>query len=169
MKRIAIVIAFAGFRDEEFFVPYNDLIKDFNVQVFSSQRGLAKGKLEGTFMVENLLEEIVPEKFDCLMLIGGPGGYAYLENENLKEIIRAFYSLNKLVSAICMAPLILAEAGVLDNKKVTVFLGEADRIKQVKGIHYTGKDVQIDGNIITADGASSAGAFSKKVREYLNG
>ena len=168
MKSIAIVIAFNGFRDEEFFIPYNDLSDGFNLQVFSSQIGEAKGKFGGKFLISNIIEEIIPEQFEALMLIGGPGGYSYLGNPFLKEIIIKFNCLNKLVSAICMAPMILAESGIMKGKKATVFLAEKDNFIN-KGVIYTGNDVEVDGNIITADGAESAEVFSKKVREYLYG
>ncbi len=168
MKKIAIVIAFVGFRDEEFFVPYKDLSNGFDVHVFSSQKGEAKGKLGGSFVVNNLIEDINPMDFDALLFVGGPGGYSYLGNLCLKEIINEFNSLNKLVSAICMAPLILAEAGILVGKKATVFIAEKDKMVSM-GVVYTGKEVEIDGNIITADGAESSQKFSKKIREYLHG
>ncbi|MEI7942375.1 MAG: DJ-1/PfpI family protein [Candidatus Riflemargulisbacteria bacterium] len=168
MKRIAIVIAFNGFRDEEFFVPYNDLSNGFDVQVFSTQIGEANGKLGGIFLVSHTIQDIEVDKFDALMLIGGPGGYTYLGNLILQDIINKFYSLKKLVSAICMAPLILAEAGIMNGKRATVFIGDKDRFIS-KGVVYTGRDVEMDGNIITADGAGSSEFFSNKVREYLHG
>ncbi len=169
MKRIAVVIAFEGFRDEELFVPYSGLSEEFDVKVFSSKKGLATGKLGGTFMVNNVIEDIVPEDFDALILVGGPGGYSYLDNLTLKEIINNFYSSNRLVSAICMAPLLLAGAGILDGKKATVFHGDAEKIKMNKGVIYTAREVEVDGNIITADGALAAQSFTKNIREYLNG
>jgi protease I len=166
--RIAFVIAFVGFRDEEFFIPYNDLSKEFEVHVFSTQKGEARGKLGGVFSISKVIDDIIVENFDALLLVGGPGGYTYLGNQLLYNIINKFYSLNKLVSAICMAPLILAEAGIMNGKRATVFIGDKDSFIS-KGVVYTGNYVEVDGNVITADGATSSESFSKKIREYLHG
>jgi protease I len=168
MKKLAIIIAFHGFRDEEFFLPYNYLSSYFDLHVFSSEKGEAKGKLGGVFIVQNIIEELLPNQFDGLVMIGGPGGYKYLGDESLKNIIIQFDLDRKLLSAICMAPLILAEAGVLKGKNATVFSGEKEKIENY-GVIYTDNDVEQDGNIITADGPNSSEKFAHKIKEYFNG
>ncbi|GAJ17159.1 unnamed protein product, partial [marine sediment metagenome] len=69
-------------------------------------------------------------------------------------------------SAICIAPVTLANAGILDKKKATVFRSEVKAIKR-KGAIYTGKVVEVDGNIITAEGPQAAEEFGKTIINLL--
>ena len=71
-----------------------------------------------------------------------------------------------LLAAICIAPSILANAGLLEGKKVTSYSSEASNIKS-KGANYTSRPVEQDGKIITADGPGSAKAFGKAIAEAL--
>lgn len=168
MKKIAMVIAFTEFRDEEFFIPYNYWLDEFSVTVFSSQKGEAVGKLGGKFYVENVISEIHVDEFEAIVFIGGAGGYSYLGNKELKALINEFNNQGKLVAAICMAPLILAEAGILKGKKATVFVAEKERLESL-GAKYTGHVVEQDDNIITGNGPLAVELFSKKIKEYING
>ncbi|HQQ38671.1 MAG TPA: DJ-1/PfpI family protein, partial [bacterium] len=78
---------------------------------------------------------------------------------------------NKILGAICIAPLILARAGVLENRKATVWASALDRrpIQQLKdgGATYENKPVVIDGNIVTANGPQSAKEFGKILAKEL--
>ena len=72
----------------------------------------------------------------------------------------------KIIAAICIAPVTLANAGILNGKKATVFpSGKNDLIRN--GAKYTGDSVTVDGNIITANGPMAAEAFGKKIVEML--
>ncbi|MGZ8799823.1 MAG: DJ-1/PfpI family protein [Aeromicrobium sp.] len=52
--------------------------------------------------------------------------------------------------AICLAPVILSNAGVLRNRRATVAGTEAHTI-EVAGATYTGPGVMVDENIVTAN------------------
>ena len=71
-------------------------------------------------------------------------------NQTAINIAKEMNKQNKIVCAICLAPVILANAGVLKNKRATVSGNEARTIES-KGAHYTGPGVTVDGNIITAN------------------
>jgi protease I len=66
------------------------------------------------------------------------------------------------VAAICIAPVILAKAGLLKHKKATVFSSEIETIEAL-GAYYTGMDVTVDENIITAYGPQSALRFANRI------
>ena len=73
---------------------------------------------------------------------------------------------NKILGAICIAPSILANAGVLKNKKATVYPSESSNLK-TKGAIYTTEDVTRDGNIITANGPAAAQDFAETITQAL--
>ena len=75
--------------------------------------------------------------------------------------------LRKIIGAICISPVILAETGILKNKKATVWTSSLDKsaakFLEEKGAFYEDVDVVVDKNIITADGPSSAEKFSQTI------
>ena len=72
----------------------------------------------------------------------------------------------KLVGAICIAPRILSEAGILNGKKATVYSSEAG-VLRANGAIYTGKDVEVDGKIVTASGPHAAEQFGNTLVKLL--
>ena len=72
----------------------------------------------------------------------------------------------KVVAAICVAPVTLANAGVLKDKKATVWHGEQGRLTGA-GCTYTASSVEIDGSLITANGPTSAGEFGEAIAAAL--
>jgi len=77
----------------------------------------------------------------------------------------------KVLAAICIAPGILAAAGVLNNKKVTVWSSAMDksfiRILEKSGAKYLDKSVVSDGKIITASGPDAAQEFAQAIIDRL--
>ena len=68
----------------------------------------------------------------------------------------------KVVSAICLAPVILANAGVLKGRKATVSGQEAKAI-EAKGAVYTQPGVTVDGNIVTGNAPKSSKLFGETI------
>ncbi len=68
----------------------------------------------------------------------------------------------KVVAAICSSPVILAKAGILQNKKATCF--SEDKMELINaGIDYQDRNIVIDGNVVTADNVHSALQFAEAV------
>jgi protease I len=76
------------------------------------------------------------------------------------------YEDGKVVGAICAAPVILAKAGLLKDKKATVYPDHEYTLKQYGAI-YTGEAVTVDGNIITGNGPESSRAFGQAVAKQI--
>jgi protease I len=74
---------------------------------------------------------------------------------------------NKIVGAICIAPVTLANAGILSGKRAAVSISERQQLAD-KGAECTFKDVQRDGNIITASGPPAAKGFGEAIAEALS-
>lgn len=175
MKRVAFVIAKQGFRDEEFFIPAEILKRSgYEVVVVSNTKKGEKaiGADGGKVIVDLELENLNPEEFEMIVFVGGPGALENLDNEISYKIIQKTVELNKKLGAICIAPTILAKAGVLKGKKATVWSSsnyqESIRILKEKGAEYVAKDVVKDGDLVTANGPQAAEEFGKILLEVLS-
>ncbi|MFN3550600.1 MAG: DJ-1/PfpI family protein [Endomicrobiia bacterium] len=165
--KIAMIIAKNNFRDEEYLHPKEIFVKSgFEVHTFSSSQGTAKGMLGATVEVDKTIEEVKVENYDAIIFVGGFGSTEYFENKLAHKIAQDAVKQNKVLAAICIAPVILAKAGVLKGKKATVFSSEAEKIKSYE-VNYTAKDVEVDGKIVTAAGPFAAKLFAEKIKELL--
>ena len=162
-KKAVMIIAHAGFRDEEYAEPKAVLEKaGISVATASSKLGLAKGKLGMPANVDLSLDQVNVKDYAAVIFVGGLGCYDYFNNPTAHKIAQEAVEQNKILAAICSAGGILAHAGVLKGKKATVFPSEAELLKS-KGAIYTGAAVEVDGNIITADGPQSAKKFGEAI------
>ena len=116
MKAIYI-IAEEGFRDEEYFEP-KEILEQNSIEVITgSTKKVAKSKLGLEVETCTLLEDIKSEEYELIILAGGPGTHNYFENLTLRKLLKEFDEQNKLIAAICIAPIILAKAGMLREEK----------------------------------------------------
>jgi 4-methyl-5(b-hydroxyethyl)-thiazole monophosphate biosynthesis len=116
-------------------------------------------------MINKLLSEVKADDYDGIVLPGGNPGYINLgRSTSLIEMLKKFNSEGKLVAAICASPVILAKAGLLDNKKATIYPGMENEIPYPRG-----ERVIIDDNIITSQGPGTAMEFALKIVEKLLG
>jgi protease I len=100
--------------------------------------------------------------FEAFILIGGIGSKSYWKNESLHKIIKKFFDAKRVIAAICLSPIILAKAGILQNKKATCY--SEDKMELINaGIDYQDKNVVVDGNIVTADNVRSALQFTEAI------
>lgn len=104
-------------------------------------------------------------QMDGIVLPGGMPGTRYLQDdEHVVECVKKFADEGRLVAAICAAPSILGNAGVLDGKNATVYPGF-----ETPDVNWTGEAVEKDGNIITGKGPGVAAEFALALVEYLEG
>lgn len=166
-KKILMVIAPTNFRDEELAEP-KKIFEEAGAQVTIASKGVseARGMFGATASVDKDISEVSVGDFDALVFVGGSGTSVYFEDEAALRLAREAAEQGKVVGAICIAPSILANAGVLSGKRATVFSSEAGNF-QSKGAQYTSESVVQDGNIITGDGPQAARDFGKKVAEAL--
>lgn len=169
-KKILMIVAPKNFRDEEYFIPKEILLNEhFQIITASSGTEMAIGKLGGTTNIDIDITQIDMKNYDALVLIGGSGALTYRNNKIIQNIIQNSFKTKKLTSAICIAPILLAESGVLKDKKATVWNGdkEQETILKNHGATYINKNVVLDDNIITANGPESAEEFGKVIVKYL--
>ena len=166
-KKVVMIIAPENFRDEELLEPQKILTeKGMEVKIASASLETAKGMLGAEVKPDMVINDIKPEEWDAIILVGGTGASKYWDDASVHAILNEAVKLNKIVGAICIAPVTCANAGILAGKQATVYESEADKLKD-KGANYTGASVQKDGNIITANGPPAAKEFGNTIAQAL--
>jgi len=166
-KKVLFIIAPADFRDEEYLYPREILEEEgINVSVASKSLDEAYGMLGARVEPDLLLSEVEVDEYDGIVFIGGIGAKLYWNDGEALRICQEAVSEGKILAAICIAPVILAYAGVLEGVKATVWPSEKDRLVK-SGAIYTGRKVEVDGKIITANGPNAASDFGNKILEIL--
>lgn len=166
-NKIAMIIAKQDFRDEELLVP-KSIFEDagFRVVVFSDSIGKARGMLGAEVNVDNAIDKLNTADYKAIIFIGGIGASRYWNNKTAHNIARDTLANNKVLGAICIAPVILANAGVLDGKRATVWPSEKNRLIDC-GARYTGRSVEVSGDIVTADGPNAAKEFASEILKLI--
>jgi protease I len=167
MARVLMVISPERFRDEELF----DTRAVFDgsghqVVVASTRIGDCAGSRGGHAYAEATLEAQRAADYDAVVFVGGGGSKLLWHDENALRLAREAADGARVLGAICLAPVILGNAGVLRGRNATVAGTEARTI-EARGAVYTGPGVTVDGNIVTANGPKSSTMFGKRVEELL--
>jgi len=142
---------------------------DFNV-VSAGLDAQAVTASRGMVLVPRMtLAEAMQQEFDMIVLPGGQPGADHLNNDpRIHEFVKKMYAAGKYVAAICAAPKILADAGLLQGKRATSFPGAITNIEQY-GIDYQEQSIVIDGKIVTSRGPGTAMDFALTLIELLAG
>jgi protease I len=155
------------FRDEELFVTKEELEKlEHKITIASTKKGVCPGSRGGFAKSEYDINELSTDKFEAIIFVGGGGSKLLFKNIRAYQIANEMNSKGKVVAAICLAPVILANAGILKNKKATVAGTEAKTIEE-KGAEYMGPGVTVDGNIVTANAPKQSSLFGQTIGKLL--
>ena len=87
-----------------------------------------------------------------------------MEDDTVNRVIKEFATSGKLVAAICAAPSVLGNAGLLEGKKATCYPGVESKLT---GADFVTDPVAKDGNIITSRGLGTAIEFAAEIVAYL--
>ncbi len=166
-KKILMVVAPENFRDEELKEPMGVFTRS-GAEVTIASKGVtrATGMFGAEIKVDKNLEEVSAEEYDAVIFVGGTGAEVYFDDSRAHELAADALKGGKIVSAICIAPSTLANAGLLKGKKATSFSSEKKNLKR-KGADYTGAAVERDGRIITGRGPEAAEEFGNVVASAL--
>lgn len=160
--KVLIVIAPEKFRDEELAEPVAALKNaGIGYDIASTRRGTCTGML-GAKVTAISLDDVDPKAYDGLIVVGGGGSQTHLwDDELLQPMVRFFADKMKVVGAICLAPVVLARAGVLKGKKATYFEGTIPfREMKAGGAILVDQPVVTESRIVTANGPAAAKAFA---------
>lgn len=133
--------------------------------------GLAAGPLRGsrgtTLLPDTTVDNVRAENFDLIVLPGGqPGTDRMRADARVTGLLQQMQLQGRYVSAICAAPSVLAQAGLLDGKRATSYPGSLDEFPAVQ--KQTAAVVE-DGRLITSRGPGTAMDFALTLVERLCG
>lgn len=166
-KKILMIVAKKDFRDEEYQKPREVLEREgAEVKIGSSSLEETEGMFGIKVKPDILLSEAKAEDFDAIIFVGGVGASEYWQDATAHKIALEAMAQNKVLAAICIAPVTLAQAGVLAGKNATVWSSEKTKLEE-KGANYLEEDVVQDGKIITASGPKVAQEFGEKIAMVL--
>ena len=169
-KKVVFVIAHEGFQVVEYSVPKKLLEQSGITVTTASDKTMPATANDGSIVdVDLSVADIDVHLFDAVIFIGGPGAMDYLDNQTSYNLITQTVQDNKLLGAICIAPRILAKAGVLDNKRATGWNGdnELGAFFKEHDVHYKNEDVVVDDQIVTAVGPNAAREFAEQIISLL--
>jgi 4-methyl-5(b-hydroxyethyl)-thiazole monophosphate biosynthesis len=136
-----------------------------NVTTVGIPATIVKGSRGTQTIADRKISEVDLDSFDALVLVGGYPGYVNLGKSNqVLNAVKSFNDKEKTIAAICAAPTILAKAGILENRKATIYPGMEKEIPRPRG-----ERVVQDGHIITSQGPGTAIEFALKIVEALAG
>jgi len=166
-NKVLFVIAPENFRDEELFQTQKVIqAAGFETEVVSQKTGLIKGMLGGEIAVKKSVFDIAIADYQAVVFIGGTGAKIYFDDLLALNLAQEAADQGKVVAAICIAPSILANAGLLSGKQAVAYVSEKINLKN-KGAVWINRPVVVDGKIITASGPKTAKDFGWKIIESL--
>lgn len=170
---VVVLIAPKDFRDEEFAQPHAALtLAKANVTVASVEEGKCYGKLGSIVHARMSLADAVEKDWDAVMFVGGNGCSVFVDDPLAQQLAMKTAEAGGVVSAICMAPMILSHAGLLKGVEATVFESYEDDLREhgaiVTGDVVTESKNTINGApIITGNGPAAAFAFGQALVNSL--
>jgi protease I len=166
-KKILMIVPARNFNDEEYLRPRAVFDREkIKVSVASTHIGQIKGSFGTWIKADCQLVEVKPADFDAVVFVGGSGTVEYFGNSTALRIAREMNACGKIIAAICIAPAILARAGLLRGRKTACFPSETERILE-GGAVLLDAGVVVDGNIITARGPENASEFGESIIRKL--
>jgi protease I len=170
-KRIAI-LATDGFEQSELMVPKKTLEgAGAKVDIISLKGGEIWGWQHGDWgdpiKVDRTLDEASVDDYDALVIPGGQINPDLLRaDKDAVAFVRNFYATKKPLAAICHAPWVLVEAGLVKGRKMTSYHSMATDLKNA-GAKWVDQEVVVDQGLITSRNPGDLPAFSAKIIEEV--
>jgi len=165
MKKQVLCLLVDGFEEIETVTPV-DLLRRAGVEVViaSLHDKLATGRGGMRLEADVVLADVEPGAFDLLLIPGGPGVWEMRRDGRAASLARDFHAAGKPVAAICAAPLVLMDAGLLEGHRFTAYHSVREELGG--GLD---ERVVVDGDIITSRGAGTALDFALAIVVRLAG
>jgi protease I len=123
-----------------------------------------------TEQVDRSVEEVDASDYDALMIPGGVGNPDQLRgDENIVAFVRDFFEQGKPVAAICHAPWVLIDAGVVRGRTVTSWPTVGTDLRNA-GANWVDREVVVDSGLVTSRKPDDIPAFNEKmIEEFAEG
>lgn len=120
-------------------------------------------------MPDTDLDTALKDDYDMVVLPGGRDGAENLDNDpRILKLLNKIADSGKFTAAICAAPTVLGNAGLLEGKKATSYPGFLEKLK-LANTEISGDPVVHDGTVITSRGPGTAMDFALALIEILDG
>lgn len=165
----ALVLLAPGFEEIEA-LSIVDVLRRCRIEVVMA--GLTRNVVEGGHGVkvvpDKSIDEVRATDFDAVVCPGGSPGFENLrKDQRVVRIVKEAFELNKVVAAICGAPTVLSDAGIIKGKECTIYPGMEGELSRGGGRSKEEDLVVVDGKIVTSKGPATALAFALKLAEKL--
>ncbi len=147
-----------GFEELEAVAPI-DLLRRAGATVTTAALGdgiHVTGRGGVTVHADTTLAAVAALPFDCLFLPGGPGVAALRADPRVLELVRRHAAADRWLAAICAAPAVLHDAGLLAGRRYTAHFSVAAELPAI----LAAERVVADGRILTSRGAGTAVDFA---------
>ncbi|MHC5229199.1 DJ-1 family glyoxalase III [Enterococcus sp. LJL99] len=165
MQKVAVIVA-PGFEEGET-LTIIDILRRAGITCDSV--GFDKEVIGGhdiAIQCDRVLDDSI-QMYDMVVLPGGyPGATNLKNNDKVIKLLKDMSADGKWIAAICAAPIVLEQAGLLENKKFTAYPGYGTKINSG---HYLENIVVVDGKLITSRGPATTYAFAYELIDILNG
>lgn len=165
MKKALVVVA-PQVEEVEALAPV-DLLRragvDCTIAACADQRQVT-GRNGIVFVADMLLSEVIAELYDLVVVPGGPAVAQLRQDQRLLTLLRRCAAAGRVIAAICAAPLVLADAGLLEKRRYTGHFSIAETLPDLQDAA-----VVRDGQLITSRGAGTAIAFGLALVEAVCG
>ena len=166
MKKIALLVE-SLFEESELIYPYHRLREDYEVVLVGSEaKTVYKSKAGYGVESEISSKDAKPSDFDGVYIPGGYSPDQMRKHEETINFVKAVYENNKPVAAVCHGPWVLADAGLLKDKKAT----STPTIKHDiinAGAKWEDSEVVCDSNLITSRSPKDLPAHVKAFVEAI--
>jgi 4-methyl-5(b-hydroxyethyl)-thiazole monophosphate biosynthesis len=148
-----------------------DLLRRAGIEVVTA--GLGDGPVtasRGVVLIpDRRLDQVLDDDFDMVVLPGGLPGADHLDADpRIHALLQRMAEQDRYTAAICAAPKVLLNAGLLDGHKATAYPGVMDGL-MTSGSQYLSDAVVIDGKVVTSRGPGTAMEFALTLIDQLLG
>ena len=171
-RKTVAILATNGFEESELREPMNALKEaGADVHIISETSGTIKAWADGNwskeYTVDKTLDQVSERDYNALVLPGGVINPDKLRrNADAIRFIKSFFVNKKPVAAICHAPWLLAEADVLQGRKITSF-SSIKRDLVNAGAKWEDSEVVVDEGLVTSRNPNDLPAFNSKLIEEV--
>jgi len=168
-----LMLAADGFETVELFKPRQALEEAGAKVTLASLKSDPIQGMEGdinkaeTATPDLTVDEVDTDDYDALVIPGGTCNPDKLRlNERTVEIVTEFMEDDKIVAAICHGPWLLAEADVIDGRRLTSYPSIRTDLSNA-GADVVDEEVVVDGNLITSRKPDDIPAFNQAILTAL--